>query len=394
MHLPDYRLVSSPGRFKNGRGKRLKCYAQRFRLLSDPARRVRSVSLQTTDATVARRRAVVYVERRIQLIVLEADPIARTLASGIHAALVEYIDDLVAQGNTHRQANLVKHRIERVLTEAKLTDYAHLGAVKVTKAIASLQAKGEFSTTTTANRYREGLRAWSRWMKRHGRWPVNVLEEMPRFKGDVTTSRRRAILSDKKFAILLTSTRQGPPRRNLTGEQRYWLYLLASQTGLRAQELHSLTPQSFHLSHAPPYVEVHCSISKRRTTDRIELHPDFAKLVGGWLRGKPRNRGLWSDSRGWFNKDATMLRDDLAAADLPSTVSTPDGPAVIDFHSFRCYRVTQAIMTGANSRIALATVRLSCEALLDRYAKIPQSEITACTMAIPLPSVLQANSFR
>ena len=80
-----------------------------------------------------------------------------------------------------------------------------------------------------------------------------------------------------------------------------------------------------------------------------------------------------------------MLRFDLAAAGLKHTVKTPQGPAEIDFHSFRCYRVTQAILTGANSRVVLAAVRLSSESLLDRYAKIPSSEITACTMAIPLP---------
>ena len=385
--LPDYKLIGAPRRFANGRGVKAKCFAQRFRLLSDPPRRVRSVSLMTADSTVARRRAVAYIERCIQEIILRADPHARTMASGIDPALSEYVDDLVAQGNTRRQANLVKRRIERVLTEAKLTEYAQLDPVKVTKAIADLRAKEEFTTVSTANKYREGLRAWSRWMKRHGRWPTNVLEEMPKFKGDTTTSRRRAILTDEQFAILLTATRNGPTRRNLTGEQRYWLYLLASQTGLRAQELHSLTPASFHLKDPPPFVEISCTVSKRRTTDRIELHPGFAKLVAGWLRGKPRHRGLWSDSKAWFNKAATMLRADLAAAGLKSTVSTPEGPAVVDFHSFRCYRVTQAIMTGANSRVVLATVRLSCEALLHRYAKIPQSEITACTMAIPLPQL-------
>ncbi|WP_428307972.1 tyrosine-type recombinase/integrase [Lacipirellula sp.] len=388
MLLPEYRLIGPPRRYCDGRGKPAKSYAQKFRLLNDPSRRIQSITLQTSDGTAARRRAVAYVERRIQTIAFDADPHARTLASCIHAALVEYIDDLTAQGNTRRQADLVKHRLERVLTEARLTEYAQLDPVKVTKAIADLKAKEEFTTVATANKYREAMRAWSRWMVKNGRWPNNPLEFMPKFKGDTTTSRRRAILTDDQFTILLTSTHQGPPRRNLTGEQRYWLYLLASQTGLRAQELHSLTPQSFHLKEATPFVEVHCTISKRRTTDRVELHPELAKLLSRWLRDKPHGRGLWSDSVAWFNKAATMLRDDLAAAELPSTISTPDGPAIVDFHSFRAYRVTQAIMTGANSRVVLATVRLSCEALLDRYAKIPKNEITACTRAIPVPSVL------
>lgn len=388
VHLPDYKLIGAPRHYVDGRGARSRCYFQRFRLLHEPARKVRATSLQTSDGAVARRRAVVYVERRIREIVLKIDPQSRTVVNGIYAALQEYIDDLVAIGYTQRQADLVMNRILRIFSEAKFTEYAQIDAVRVAKAIAQLQAKEEFNTTATANKYREAMRAWTRWMAKNHRWPSNPLEYMPKFKGDTSVSRRRAILSDDQFDALLAATREGPDRRKLTGEQRYWLYLIASQTGLRAQELHSLTPKNFHLTSTSPYIEVHCTISKRRTTDRIELRPDFAKLVTAWLRGKPRNQKLWGASTGWFNKAATMLRDDLTAAGLKSTVSTPDGPAVIDFHSFRCYRVTKAIMTGANSRVVLATVRLSCESLLDRYAKIPSSEITACTMAIPLPHAL------
>jgi hypothetical protein len=54
--LAEYKLVGAPRRFLNGRGRKGKCYAQKFRLLRDPARRVRSVSLKTADAAAARRR--------------------------------------------------------------------------------------------------------------------------------------------------------------------------------------------------------------------------------------------------------------------------------------------------------------------------------------------------
>src|SRR5689334_17023096 len=96
----------------------------------------------------------------------------------------------------------------------------------------------------TANHYREAARAWSRWMARNGRWPANVLEAMPKIKGDTTPARKRAILSDVEFETLLRSTEAGPNRRNLSPEQRVWLYLIASQSGARAQELHSLKPSS------------------------------------------------------------------------------------------------------------------------------------------------------
>ena len=57
-----------------------------------------------------------------------------------------------------------------------------------------------------------------------------------------------------------------------------------------------------------------------------------------------------------------MLRLDLSAAGI---AHERDG-AVIDFHSFRCYRVTQAIMSGRSSRVVMETVRLSSEALFAR----------------------------
>jgi len=336
--------------------------------------------------TAARRRVITYVEAKIRRIMLHADPTARTMTNGIHVALNEFIDDLIAVGNTRRQADLVKGRIERIITEAGFIEYSQLDSVQVTKAIAQLRAKEEFTTTVTANRYREAARAWSRWMALNGRWPENPLQYMAKFKGDVTPSRRRAILSDDQMTKLLTSVRREPARRNLSGESRFWLYLIASQSGLRAQELDSLTPRSFHLKIYPPYIEVHCTVSKRRTTDRIELSPEFTEMVAVWLRGKPRNQPLWRSSKSWWYKAAEMLRHDLAAAGIENSVMTADGPAVIDFHSFRCYRVTKAILTGKSCRVVLATVRLSSESLLNRYVKMPASEVSECTRSIALPA--------
>jgi hypothetical protein len=59
--------------------------------------------------------------------------------------------------------------------------------------------------------------------------------------------------------------------------------------------------------------------------------------------------------------------------------------ATIDFHSFRSYRVTKAIMSGKNSRVVMETVRLSSESLLARYTKIPQAAIADLVDAVPVP---------
>ena len=96
MLLPDYKLVGVPGKFRNGHRKKAKCFAQKYRLLAEVPRKVRSVSLATTDLTTARRRATRYVEDAIRKHLIASNPEARTASRGIGAVLKEYTDDLTA----------------------------------------------------------------------------------------------------------------------------------------------------------------------------------------------------------------------------------------------------------------------------------------------------------
>src|SRR3954467_1220992 len=146
--LPDYVLIGDPRRFKNGRGNAPASYLQKYRLLTDPPRKLRSVSLRTCDLTVARRRSVRFVEDRIREDLLARDPQARTSAKGIAAALKEYLADLTASGNTAKQVNLVRTRILRVISQAKLKEFAQVDAVIVKRAISKLMAKHEFGIVT------------------------------------------------------------------------------------------------------------------------------------------------------------------------------------------------------------------------------------------------------
>jgi integrase len=206
---------------------------------------------------------------------------------------------------------------------------------------------------------------------------------MPKIKGDVTNSRPRTILTDTEFETLLRVTKAGPDRRNLSGEQRCQLFALAAMTGLRAQELNSLKPTSFHLDAEPAFIEIHCTISKRRKTDHILLRRDFAELLRPWLTKQDPDRRLWSCSESWWYKASSMLRADLAAAGI---AHERDG-AQIDFHSLRCFCVTRAILTGASTRAVMAHVRLSSESLLARYTKLPPAAIEAVVNSVPLPKL-------
>ncbi len=295
-----------------------------------------------------RGRAVRYIEGKIRKELLASDPTVRTASVSIGAVLKEYTDDSAALGNSEKQIATVTTRINRVIKAAKLKEYGQVDPVVITKAVRKLMKQYKFGVTT-GNKYIEAMRAWTRWMQKHNRWPVNNLENLSKLKGDTSPKRQRAILTDDEFAKLLQSTKNGPYRRKLSPEQRMWLWMLASQTGLRAQELNSLTPTSFDLDSEPATITVHCTISKRRTTDTIVLRRDFAEMLRPWIRNfEPRQR-LWGSSSSWWYKAASILRADLAE----SGIDHLRGSAQIDFHSFRCYRVTRAILSGKSSRVVM-----------------------------------------
>ena len=57
------------------------------------------------------------------------------------------------------------------------------------------------------------------------------------------------------------------------GETRARIYTLSYMTGLRRNELASLTPHSFKLDATTPTVTVEATISKHRRKDTLPLHP-------------------------------------------------------------------------------------------------------------------------
>jgi hypothetical protein len=83
----------------------------------------------------------------------------------------------VAIGDSEKHIAMVRTQINRIIKQAKYKEYPELDAVSATKAIAKLMKKHKFGVNT-ANHYRATLRAWSHWMMRNGRWPINTLATM------------------------------------------------------------------------------------------------------------------------------------------------------------------------------------------------------------------------
>jgi integrase len=97
---------------------------------------------------------------------------------------------------------------------------------------------------------------------------------------------------------------------DLSGEQRYYLYLTAISTGFRASELRSLCRADFNLKSQIPHILLASKNSKNRKETQQPIHAQTASELAAWLNGKPAKPPLWPGL--WHKKAAKMLRADLA----------------------------------------------------------------------------------
>ena len=121
------------------------------------------------------------------------------------------------------------------------------------------------------------------------------------------------------------------------------------QTGLRANELRTLTPASFELDDIDSaWVAVEAAYSKRKRRDRQVLHPDLARSIRAWLaqHGRPPRVP---------DKAGKMIRADLERAGIPYV---QDG-RVCDFHALRATGITHVVRRGVDPATAQRFARHS-----------------------------------
>ena len=162
--------------------------------------------------------------------------------------------------------------------------------------------------------------------------------------------------------------RSPEPFMGLTGPDRAMLYIVAANTGLRASELASLTPESFELNCEMPTVRCLGGYTKNGEEAVLPLRPDVTAMLHEWLADRPTYRRLWDGDWASRRRGSTMIRVDLTAADIDYEDASG---RVADFHALR------------------HTFIPACPPA--RQAG-PTSPAPACTPATPRPSPATARS--
>lgn len=202
----------------------------------------------------------------------------------------------------------------------------------------------------TAKFHLAGARRFLVWL-REQRAPIDpaILDTVPAPDAKNNRVHLRRPCGPGELARILEAARTGRSSYGLTGVQRYHLYLLASATGYRLNELSQLTVQSFDLTTTNASVALPGRSTKNKRVARQPIPPDVADQFREFLKDREPTEPVWP-RRSWAHFGAWMLQVDLEVAGIPYKLDTPNGPTYLDFHSLRHTYVTSLAEAGASPK--------------------------------------------
>ena len=244
--------------------------------------------------------------------------------------LIERIEDFVeflkAKNNTPAYIKLLVSRINIVLTGCKFLYWSDINPNRVQRHLSGLRNDGNGISGQTFNHYLTGLKVFCNWIVQNRIASENPLQFL---KGlNVRTDRRhdRKALSVDELRKLLETTATQPERFGMSGYERFLLYKLAIETGLRRNELKSLTVGSFDFDKLT--VKVEAGYSKYRREDILPLRHETASILKSFFTGKTPGVKVFNIQK----RIADMIQEDLKAAGI---VYKDESGRYADFHSLR-----------------------------------------------------------
>ena len=299
--------------------------------------------------------------------------------------LVEHLADfeqsLLAKGATVRHAEQTTSRVRRLMNACGFKTWTDISASKLQTVLAEWRHGDKNLSAQTFNFYLKHAKQFCRWMVQDRRASESPLQHLQGL--NVRTDRRhdRRALEPDEVRRLLEATRAAGERFGMSGYERAVLYRLAVETGLRRNELRSLTVASFDLDKCT--VTVEAAYSKHRRQDMLPLRPDTAAELKGFLAGKLPNVRVFSVG----DKTCKMIKADLEAAGIPYV---DESGRYADFHSLRHTTGSWLAANGVHPSVAQAIMRHSdINLTMSRYTHLfrgQESEAVAKLPDLSLPS--------
>ena len=233
----------------------------------------------------------------------------------------------------------------------------------------------------TYNHYVQAIDSFCNWCVSTHRLVANPLRGMERLNAETDIRHpRRALTPDEVFRLVDATRKSGKRIQMLSPELRARAYLFSYLTGLRKQEMASLTPGSFRLDDSPATVTIAAKSSKHRRKDVLPLHPELVVQLRNWLKGlKPVDRLFPMLGK---KKLSFAIERDLKRAGIP--YKTEEG--IADFHAAgRHTYITQLLRSGASLPEAKELARHSDVKMTMRYTHIGIDDQAKAVANLPMP---------
>jgi integrase len=287
--------------------------------------------------------------------------------------LSEHLDDFAvairAKGNSTRHVELLTARARKLLVHG--CGFRFFGDIRASTVMEYLHErradtdKKRGMSAQTFNFYLQAVKQFCRWAVKDRRALENPLAHLDGLNVKTDRRRDRRALTVDELRGLLNAASYGPKLYDMEGPERELLYWLAVESGLRSNELRSLTKASFTLNAEPPTVTVDAAYSKHRRQDTLALRPALAAALRDFLAAKLPDAPAFrmpTDRK----EAAAMFQADLKAAGIPGR---DDAGLVVDFHRLRHTFITNLANAGVHPKTAQTLARhCSITLTMDRYS--------------------------
>ncbi len=248
--------------------------------------------------------------RRDGVIDPELDEVTRESRRSIESHLLDFEQKLRVAARSEQHVRETLRYIREIAEAGEFKDIASITADGVTRFAAQLCDAGRSARTVQA--YLTAVKAFTRWLTNHHKLARDPLASIKKPNPKADRRRERRMLLPEEWRMLADVIQAGPIRYRIPGNERLLLYRTAIETGLRSNELRSLTRGRFYLDADPPYIICKARSAKNRKDARQYIQADLAASLKVHLATTTSVAGVFRMPH--ESNLARMLRDDLAAA--------------------------------------------------------------------------------
>ena len=268
--------------------------------------------------------------------------------------LTEHIEDfrqsLLAKSGTAKHVRHTTNSVLRICQACKFSRWDDISASRIGQFLAGLRQGPNGISARTFNFDLGAMKQFCKWMIQDQRAPESPIAHLKRLNEKTDRRHDRRPLEVEEVRRLLEATRTARGRFGMTGPQRAMLYRLAVETGLRANELRTLTVSSFAFDKRE--LTVRAAYSKRKREDVLPLRPDTAAELKTFFQDKRPKAQAFNVPE----KTADMLKADLSDAGIPYV---DDSERYADFHALRHTTGSWLAANGVSPKVAQAIMRHS-----------------------------------